>query len=438
MKKIMSLIVAISMICLSGCTTFLKQPENNLYDDTAAVNSLLIQLESDINQSEENKENTSSVFENESQNTNAEQSDKPNDSVDEDAQNIEIQNVKQAEIKTDDNQPLYYTHLTDEQKQIYRYMKTAADKMIEGYFSIGASSSEDERFSDIAISYRALLCDCPEMFWLSSSYVVSTDGSAIAFSYADEDIDYIMTPEQKNAAQGEIESIIDKIVSYANTLSTNFEKELFFHDWLCKSIKYVDSKKESDHTVYGAFIERSAVCEGYSRAMQILCRRVNIPCMVVYGSSFGNSHMWNIINPGDGWYHLDVTWDDDEKYNYIRHAYFNVNDSEFFKDHEIFEQVDPDENYFSGDEFNIYNYKCELDNYNYFVKTKLIFTSDYLTNAKMIKQAAKSGRNNLEVYYSGDDYVEFLNEINVALANSGSKVWLNDYSYLGSSLVVCW
>ena len=276
------------------------------------------------------------------------------------------------------------------------------------------------------------------MFWLSSSYVVSTDGSAIAFSYADEDIDYIMTPEQKNAAQGEIESIIDKIVSYANTLSTNFEKELFFHDWLCKSIKYVDSKKESDHTVYGAFIERSAVCEGYSRAMQILCRRVNIPCMVVYGSSFGNSHMWNIINPGDGWYHLDVTWDDDEKYNYIRHAYFNVNDSEFFKDHEIFEQVDPDENYFSGDEFNIYNYKCELDNYNYFVKTKLIFTSDYLTNAKMIKQAAKSGRNNLEVYYSGDDYVEFLNEINVALANSGSKVWLNDYSYLGSSLVVCW
>ena len=428
MKKTLALIVVISMLCLSGCAALNEEPSGVIYDDIDTVQNLLVQLENDPSMKDYLAETLVDGNENSKQNA----------VVDDEEQEVIIDSVVPAEINTSTDKPLYYTRLTEKQKQIYCYMKTAAEEMKDGYFSIGAVSSNEDRFTDIAISYRALICDNPEIFWLSGSYVVSTDGSAVAFSYDDKDIDYIMTPEQKIKAQEQLENVIDKIVSYANMLSSNFEKELFFHDWLCKNVKYVDSEKSSDYTIYGALVVGSAVCEGYSRAMQVLCDRVNIPCTVVYGSSFGDSHMWNVINPGDGWYHLDVTWDDDEKYNYVRHAYFNVNDDTILKDHEIFEQVVTGRKYSSGDEFNIYNYSCEFDTYNYFVKSKLIFTDDHSLNARIVKEAAKKDRDNIEVSYSGDDYVEFLNEINTALSNGYSKIWLKDFSYLGDSLVVWW
>lgn len=443
MKKILSLLVALLMIFLCGCTAFDEQTSIVVFDDTAAVDSLLAQIESDIKHREENGEITVSVFEQEyvadgDDDTVNNQPGKQNAVVDSDAQNVTIDTIAPAEIDITGNNPLYYEFLTDKQKEIYRYMKAAADQMKKGYFSIGAATGEQNRFTDIAISYRAMLCDNPQIFWMSGTYMASPDGSALAFSYTEKGLDYIMTPQQKNTAQAQLDAAINDIVSRANTLSNNFEKELFFHDWLCKSITYVDRGEYSDYTIYGALIEKTAVCEGYSRAMQILCDRADIPCTVVYGSSFGEGHMWNIINPGDGWYHLDVTWDDDEEYNYIRHAYFNVNDSEILKDHSIFEQVVSGKYYLSGDEFNIYKYTCDLTTQNYFVKKKLVFTSEHSTNAKIIKEAARIGKNSLEVYYWGDDHVDFLNNLNTTIANSGSNIWIKDFSYLGGSLVVWW
>lgn len=442
MKKIISLSVALLMIFLCGCTV-LDEQTSSIYDDTAAVDSLLAQIESDIRQREANGEITVSVFEQEyvtdgDDDTVVKQPGKQNAVVDSDTQNVTIDTIAPSKIDVSGTNPLYYEFLTEKQKEIYCYMKTAADQMKTGYFSIGASSGEQNRFTDIAISYRALLCDNPQIFWLSGTYMSSPDGSALAFSYAEKGLDYIMTPQQKNTAQAQLDAAINDLVSRANTLSNNFEKELFFHDWLCKSITYTDRGEYSDYTIYGALIEKKAVCEGYSRAMQILCNKANIPCTVVYGSSFGEGHMWNIANPGDGWYHIDVTWDDDEDYNYIRHAYFNVNDNEILKDHSIFEQVVPGKYYLSGDEFNIHKYTCELTTQNYFIKKKLIFTSDHSVNAKLIKEADRKGKSSLEVYYWSDDYVEFLNALNTTIANSGSDIWIKDFSYLGGSLVVCW
>ena len=64
MKKIISLSVALLMIFLCGCTV-LDEQTSSIYDDTAAVDSLLAQIESDIRQREANGEITVSVFEQE-------------------------------------------------------------------------------------------------------------------------------------------------------------------------------------------------------------------------------------------------------------------------------------------------------------------------------------------------------------------------------------
>ena len=58
------------------------------------------------------------------------------------------------------------------------------------------------------------------------------------------------------------------------------------------------------------------VCEGYARALKVLCDRVGIPCVLVDGyaktslAAAGEAHMWNYVQLDDLWYGIDVTWND--------------------------------------------------------------------------------------------------------------------------------
>lgn len=58
------------------------------------------------------------------------------------------------------------------------------------------------------------------------------------------------------------------------------------------------------------------MCEGYARAMKVLCDKAGIPCVLVSGTAYnssnsaGEAHMWNSIQLDDNWYAVDVTWND--------------------------------------------------------------------------------------------------------------------------------
>lgn len=65
------------------------------------------------------------------------------------------------------------------------------------------------------------------------------------------------------------------------------------------------------------------VCEGYARAFQALCHRLEISCVLVDGPAIEVSyqtpenHMWNYVQIDGGWYGVDVTWNDP----YVPYAY---------------------------------------------------------------------------------------------------------------------
>ena len=109
----------------------------------------------------------------------------------------EIEQIKPADINTTGEKPLYYNNLNENQKQIYRYMKTAAEQMQKGYFKIGDVRSDENRFSDIVVAYRALSADNPQIFWLPDSYLMSNDGSALAFSHNSNNISYPVDEQEK-------------------------------------------------------------------------------------------------------------------------------------------------------------------------------------------------------------------------------------------------
>lgn len=461
MKKVLASLIAMLLVLCSGCTKVTDDKTSSdtysnyesasnieiIYDEgVSAIESVVSEIDSQISQKEEAGEvtvscETSTYVTDSSENdsTNLNEVGTQNSVIDSNVNSDEAVEVIEADVNTKGENILYYNHLTETQKEIYRFMKSAAEQMTDGLFTIGSITSDTKgRFSDIAIAFRALSSDNPQIFWLPNSYITSSDGCSIAFSYHQDgyNSDYVFTKENKEKAQEQIDRMVSILVNEANKLSSRFEKELFFHDWLCENVTYGNEGTNNCYTAYGALVRGVAVCEGYSRAMQLLCANVGIPCTVVYGYSNGEGHMWNVVNPGDGFYHLDVTWDDDAKFDIKRYAYFNLSDTEIEKDHTVFDVASPNKSYVGTDYFNIYLYECKSSYYNYFVKKNLIFKDDLTQNVQLIVSAFDKGQDKIELMYnnSNTDYESVLHQLNGLLYDKG--VYVSRYSPMGNGIVL--
>ena len=133
--------------------------------------------------------------------------------------------------------------------------------------------------------------------------------------------------------------------------------------------------------------------------MQLLCDEVGIPCGLVYGSSRGEGHMWNLINLDDGWYHLDVTWDDDETNGVISHRYFNVTKSDiiFQSDHIIADAYKRDETYKDVDVYNFFSTSHNNKKLNYFEWLGFVIKQDISEAGVLAKYFVDKGNNYFEI-----------------------------------------
>ena len=85
------------------------------------------------------------------------------------------------------------------------------------------------------------------------------------------------------------------------------------------------------------------VCEGIAKAVKVLLDALGVWCVIAI---CGNNpekgikyrHTWNIVKIGGTYYHLDATFDNtlgkDRETSEIRYDYFNLDDSQIFRDHE--------------------------------------------------------------------------------------------------------
>lgn len=121
---------------------------------------------------------------------------------------------------------------------------------------------------------------------------------------------------QQDAA---VEAVVAGILPQLNQ-GSDYEKIKKTHDYLCNRIKYTLDGGPEKYTAYGALVEGKAVCEGYAIAFQRLMEAMGIPCYIATGVVKGEGHAWNLVQLNGQWYHLDVTWDDQENriiYNYF-------------------------------------------------------------------------------------------------------------------------
>ena len=128
----------------------------------------------------------------------------------------------------------------------------------------------------------------------------------------------------------------ERFVSNIPKDASQIEREVYIHDALIDNVSYYRGKSTPWHicyTGYGALVEGSAVCDGYSQALSYLLNKVNVDSFVVTGGVGGsegvatnNGHAWNRVKIDDDWYEVDSTWDDGNDTEDVdeRHAYFNM------------------------------------------------------------------------------------------------------------------
>lgn len=206
----------------------------------------------------------------------------------------------------------------------------------------------------------AYLCanyDHPEFFWINNSFRFGAS-SSLKMSYSPSGsgtVDYTMKFRfilrssdfdfRSNGVSGydfrmsgsipagvtRFNEAKESILKQCASKRTTYFKLLAAHDWL------------TTHNCYNRFVSlgygqeyvgntpwspisalegnsnnmQSPVCEGYARALKVLCDEMGIPCILVGGIATPrpdvkpDAHMWNYVRMDDGkWYAVDVTWDD--------------------------------------------------------------------------------------------------------------------------------
>ena len=114
------------------------------------------------------------------------------------------------------------------------------------------------------------------------------------------------------------------LAAYCRANADNqLEAVRFYFVWVARNIRYdeslsVVSNADFDHGKQSpqyVFSSKQAVCTGYSRLLEHLCRLSDIPVMYVagYGKELINNdsietHAWNVIKVNGGWALFDVTW----------------------------------------------------------------------------------------------------------------------------------
>lgn len=214
----------------------------------------------------------------------------------------------------------YYHMLDDSGKHLYRQICANAAALNDRFKPVETCTSK--KLKNV---FEAVVGDHPELFWLDTGFSSITKGNG---QVVEMDLKFNQTANNISEAQSKFDAAANEILSGAESLASDFDKEKYVHDALVSKIDY-NLSAPMNQSAYSALVLNSTVCAGYARSMQYLMQKLNVPCYYCTGYA-GQNHAWNIIKLDDDFYNVDVTWDDSSEGNY---DYFNKTDSEFSKNH---------------------------------------------------------------------------------------------------------
>ncbi len=201
-------------------------------------------------------------------------------------------------------------------------------------------------------------------------------------------------------------------------LASDYEKALWFHDWLIYNADYDESMLV--HEPEGVLCRASGVCESYALAYQMLLDAARIPVLYMTGYAGGESHAWNLVKLDDEWYHIDCTWDDPKGGGNEGYGYFGLSDDLMKRDH-------------SWEAQDFIAPKATGTEYNYLVAhgAKEFDTPEAMDS--VLSQTAEQKTEEFYFYYTGSDrYFDAMYEVGRWLKNNMPRHLIAAYSLQGS------
>lgn len=198
----------------------------------------------------------------------------------------------------------------------------------------------------------------------------------VTLSYAIRTGDKSILSGTEEAIYSYLEEVVEE--TKAKELS-RVEAVKALHDYLVLELKYDESFQILSHSPEGVMKNRTAVCDGYARTMRLLLMMTGIESKIVSGTAGNESHAWNLVKMEDGWYHVDVTWDDPipDVEGKVGYLYFLKNDTDMAKTHTWESEISCTENNYQ--EYVYANVICDSYEAMREVYEKQIQTEEYLT-----------------------------------------------------------
>lgn len=283
--------------------------------------------------------------------------------------NIEIkEDIKYSEeYKFDNvfNNKYYYNQLDDCAKLIYDTIENNLCNMTAGNYEMKLSNEisdvlyEDNGEEKLDYSFQsawdALTQDRTDTFFIDITNVnlkikKTTYGNKVNYALSiapDSNEGYLLNGlENKQTVHAVLNSIReqrDSIIS--NASGSDYDKILQVHDWIIDNLEYESNIENSNvYNLYGALIEKKAVCEGYAEAFKYILDEMRIPCILVSGTATNSErtterHEWNYVQIDNKWYAVDSTWDDPvvKGFGYVsnsvKHKYFLIGSRKINRNH---------------------------------------------------------------------------------------------------------
>ncbi len=220
----------------------------------------------------------------------------------------------------DEEEYPYYAMLEPDMQQIYGQIYANALELSPAFAPVTTVS-----VSQLKTVFEAVYNDHPELFWLETGYSCKYLRSGSCVEVA---LKYNRTADALEEARQAFEGAAGTIVSQAQGLGSDVEKERYVHDALMQLVEY-DMSAPMNQSAYSALVGGRSVCAGYARAFQYMMQLLDIPCYYCTGFA-GEDHAWNIVKIDGAFYNVDVTWDDTDT---PTHDYFNKSDREFGTTH---------------------------------------------------------------------------------------------------------
>lgn len=295
------------------------------------------------------------------------------------------------ETKKEDKCFYYYDNLSPDEKDAYL-------ALYYGFIEYDESIRMEIQEKDMKEVFTAVLYDNPDIFWVDFKYEYMVYSDSVAFSPQ-----YRLTESEIKTMQDSVNDKIDEIMAEVDKLDSEYEKELFIHDYIVENTEYdLSTLNNLGDTVYSVLVSGKSICEGYSRAAQVLLDKAGISNYLVIGDTESDgeilSHMWNVVTLNGENYHLDVTWDDlNDDFDTV-YFYFNVTDEYISRDHT---NIKPSNN------------NCNSTLENYFVKENaMVYT--YKGYSYLVQQSVDAllKDNSVELYFANDaDFQKALKDL---------------------------